>query len=447
MSNHLQPLIPKTSVAKVSVNNAGTILVDDKFLSEVRELYPHTSLRIPLGYRVATDPTGKGIVFFTQDTGASPFKGASYQVNFDPMAEEAWTQRILARVPHETVRPKISVDIAAKWEDLNKEFAKSAGGGLYGYPKKIQAACESASRKLGKRAKCLISAAVKKDPQVIAFLETHAARSKSIPAKLLVASYVGSMPKVSHDKTAAKGMYGFRRQTAKRGMRACSDLRQEAGIIACDLHGRKAALYDRLTGFMKEHGRRKKDHGCRLILSVYPEASMKTASPKSLSTRQLNMLKRKLNLPGEVSGRGTDWELEVPNEKVKALWEKHIPGLGGYRTGYGGWVLSQGYRSMGDWNNPGSRHHFASDVPKTYQEWLEYEHVKVAHQIRWDRGKIYRGVPLFEGKDLERNRWRIVSKGPGFTELYLNDKLVKDGLHDAPEAKEEALRMLKKITR
>jgi hypothetical protein len=31
---------------------------------------------------------------------------------------------------------------------------------------------------------------------------------------------------------------------------------------------------------------------------------------------------------------------------------------GGFRTGYGGWILQQNYRDAGDWNDRSSRHHY-----------------------------------------------------------------------------------------
>ena len=66
----------------------------------------------------------------------------------------------------------------------------------------------------------------------------------------------------------------------------------------------------------------------------------------------------------ELSGRSSDWSIECPNDRIQDLvmkaFLKEKIGLGGYRTGYGAWVLRQDYRSKGDWNDPSSRHHYAS---------------------------------------------------------------------------------------
>ena len=64
----------------------------------------------------------------------------------------------------------------------------------------------------------------------------------------------------------------------------------------------------------------------------------------------------------ELSGRSSDWSIECPNNRVQDLvmkaFLKEKIGLGGYRTGYGAWVLRQDYQSKGDWNDPSSRHHY-----------------------------------------------------------------------------------------
>ncbi len=82
-----------------------------------------------------------------------------------------------------------------------------------------------------------------------------------------------------------------------------------------------------------------------------------------MTLRQLKSLLRKHGIQGEVSGRGTDWEVEVPDEATMNALEKVMPhgvGLGGYRSGHGSWVLSQNHKPSGDWNDPSSRHHYAA---------------------------------------------------------------------------------------
>lgn len=59
-----------------------------------------------------------------------------------------------------------------------------------------------------------------------------------------------------------------------------------------------------------------------------------------------------------ITGRGQDWEIECRTQKAKREVRKAIPGLGGFRTGYGSWCLYQNYESPGDWNDASSRCHY-----------------------------------------------------------------------------------------
>lgn len=67
--------------------------------------------------------------------------------------------------------------------------------------------------------------------------------------------------------------------------------------------------------------------------------------------------KKLLGHLGEVRGKGREWELEVPDEAARKKAHRLCSGLGGYKTGYGAWVLMPRYQSMGDYNYPGSRWH------------------------------------------------------------------------------------------
>ena len=48
---------------------------------------------------------------------------------------------------------------------------------------------------------------------------------------------------------------------------------------------------------------------------------------------------------GEVTGKGDFWEVELPSEDAMNLFQKKVVRAGGYRTGYGAWVLRPGYQS------------------------------------------------------------------------------------------------------
>lgn len=59
-------------------------------------------------------------------------------------------------------------------------------------------------------------------------------------------------------------------------------------------------------------------------------------------------------ITGEVGGHGVNWEVELADEQTKDRFCQEITPAGGYRTGYGAWVLQADYQDRGDWNNPSS---------------------------------------------------------------------------------------------
>lgn len=50
-------------------------------------------------------------------------------------------------------------------------------------------------------------------------------------------------------------------------------------------------------------------------------------------------------IEGELSGRGINWEVTLPNDRAQRAFYKKVlgVGIGGFRTGWGGWVLRPGY--------------------------------------------------------------------------------------------------------
>mgnify|MGYP003999506491 CR=1 FL=1 len=86
--------------------------------------------------------------------------------------------------------------------------------------------------------------------------------------------------------------------------------------------------------------------------------------PQQFTLRHLKALLKKHNIQAKVSGRGSDWQVEVPNEAVKDQLYKVLPmgvGVGGYRAGNGAWVLRPGYEDdNGDFNDSSSRHHYSN---------------------------------------------------------------------------------------
>lgn len=63
-------------------------------------------------------------------------------------------------------------------------------------------------------------------------------------------------------------------------------------------------------------------------------------------------------ISGEVTGKGQDWEVELPTEEAKDAFRQLVCQVGGFKTGYGAWVLRPNYVSQGDWNVKSSRCHY-----------------------------------------------------------------------------------------
>lgn len=179
-------------------------------------------------------------------------------------------------------------DFASEVPNGEGKTAAVAPGGLYGFPKSIQAACESAGRKLAKAARTLAKTAYRKDERVAEFMGTHAKRSKSVAAKALVAALNELGPRIASEdeddkakKEAGKasyGLYGYPDKVSSLGLATCSSLMEEAGRVAADLHRRKADHHQRILGFLGEHCKQAKCLYSRLILDAYPDATLRLAS-------------------------------------------------------------------------------------------------------------------------------------------------------------------------
>jgi hypothetical protein len=84
-------------------------------------------------------------------------------------------------------------------------------------------------------------------------------------------------------------------------------------------------------------------------------------NPTIVTKSQVKKLLAQYKIPGQLSGKGSDWTLELPDEKAYKLWNRtagKTVKVGGYRSGFGSWVLSPGYQSKGDWNDISSRWHY-----------------------------------------------------------------------------------------
>jgi len=166
--------------------------------------------------------------------------------------------------------------------ETGKSKKASAPAGMYGYTKKTQHDVEASIRKAQRRVAKIAKALWTRDSRSAAFLATHAKRAKSAPARLLVAAMADIGPKVASEegvaRVAAYGLYGHPAKTARLSLTACSELREEMGRIAYDLHSRRSMKHAKITGFMDAHTKAAKCSYCRMLLSSYPDSpSGKTA--------------------------------------------------------------------------------------------------------------------------------------------------------------------------
>ena len=85
--------------------------------------------------------------------------------------------------------------------------AARAPSGLYGYTRRVQGDCEVANRRVSKAALGFARTAYGRDERVASFLQTHAKRANSVPAKILLAALQNLGPKVaSQGKTAGSAV-------------------------------------------------------------------------------------------------------------------------------------------------------------------------------------------------------------------------------------------------
>lgn len=154
---------------------------------------------------------------------------------------------------------------------------RKAAAGLYGFTKGIQRDAEAAIKKAQRKAATIAKTLYAKDEQTVAFLKTHAKRASSKTAKLILSAMAEIGPKVASDKTAKQmksggGLYGHPTKTARMALMACAELRAYMGEVAYDLHSRRNASFDHLTGFFKQHGKTAKCAFSSMLWDCYPEA-------------------------------------------------------------------------------------------------------------------------------------------------------------------------------
>lgn len=77
-----------------------------------------------------------------------------------------------------------------------------------------------------------------------------------------------------------------------------------------------------------------------------------------MKKREVVSKMKQAGIAGEVSGRGSNWSVELASEKVMNEFIARVTPAGGFRTGYGAWVLQPNYLSKGNWNEKSSRWHY-----------------------------------------------------------------------------------------
>ena len=178
--------------------------------------------------------------------------------------------------------------VSGKKASRTRMTDRTANTGLYGFTKGVQKDCESAIRKVSKTAATIAKQLWSKDESTCAFLNTHAKRSKSVTAKVILAAMTSLGPKVAtyseetpNIKLAGKsgyGLYGFKSKTANLGLGGCSLLKTTVGEVTADLHSKRTAKRENIVSFLTEHRKVGKCVYSRLMLSAYPDGSMKMAS-------------------------------------------------------------------------------------------------------------------------------------------------------------------------
>ncbi len=273
---------------------------------------------------------------------SSSFLEGIKAMGFQASGASTWndgTVSVLADVGRRGATVEVSVPLPGK-------VAAKAPGGLYGFPKGVQADCEACTRKVSRHATKLAKAIYGKDARTSEFLGTHAKRAKSTTANVLLSAMRDLGPKVATDRTAAvplycpncgenlgkdvendrwaycsncgeedipnprgeprpgdkgpirqkrhrwaadnkeartNGLYGFPDKTATLALNACTELRAHAGRVAYDLHSRRATRHDQISAFLKTHCKTAKCSSSQLLSDCYPGSDCKVASPVSVT--------------------------------------------------------------------------------------------------------------------------------------------------------------------
>lgn len=257
------------------------------------------------GTRMARFPKG---VEMTVDEVAAVVGPGFKEMNENPPPE-------VVRVREEMEGKTASVDLLPS--EVAAYQKEAAASGLYGFTKGTQKDAESAIKKAQRKAASIAKMLYGKDERTVDFLKAHAKRANSKSAKLILAAMSTIGPRVAsasnlsdsfgnrnaakYEKTAG-GLYGFPTKTARMALVACSDLRAYIGEVTYDLHSRRAAQYDHLTGFFKQHSKAARCHYASMMLDCYPDGP---ASQQKVASQD-DMLR--LAFVPDAEGGWLEWE-------------------------------------------------------------------------------------------------------------------------------------------
>jgi hypothetical protein len=83
------------------------------------------------------------------------------------------------------------------------------------------------------------------------------------------------------------------------------------------------------------------------------------ANEKTLTKMQVKKLMAENGIVGELGGARKNWSVELPNDAAKNKFFRKVCKVGGFRCGWGGWVLRANYQTDGlDFKNKASSHHY-----------------------------------------------------------------------------------------
>lgn len=279
--------------------------------STVAELVMEYLGDLPKGHDVdltdmARDPRFRGVHFNRLLRAVESLAKKTTAVNFDGVRVTKMASRMRSTwkesaepAPRENFGGIVTLMRTASRQGITKESAS----GLYGYTKGTQRDVEATIRKAQKEALKIAQSIQKGDPRVARFLQVHANRTKSQAAKILLAAidnvqsmkaknanledacwegYEAVGTKVKDGETVPNcvpktasvesySLYGFPDKVADTGLAACTRVRVAMGRITFDLHHRRQARHEDITGFLTSHAKKARCAYSRFLLASYPD--------------------------------------------------------------------------------------------------------------------------------------------------------------------------------